>query len=174
MGHQAKDFIIDCAFDGAPCDHRYVIGGGGRVIWVFFLKGEPPPECIPCNCPLTTKHLLTECADVNYKLSAIYILMKWKYYIYNNVFLFICVSMNWAVLLAETSYLSSTLCTATASSSTVDGTSPLFARCIRLESCMVSVTWYLKEKDMWAPNTVEYLDGASASLIMYTRLNKMT
>ena len=62
MGHQAKDFIIDCAFDGAPCDHRYVIGGGR--------------ECIPCNCPLTTKHLLTECADVNYKLSAIYILMK--------------------------------------------------------------------------------------------------
>ena len=29
----------------------------------FLLKGEPPPECIPCNCPLTIKHLLIECVD---------------------------------------------------------------------------------------------------------------
>ena len=26
---------------------------------------EPPPECIPCNCPLIIKHLLIECADLN-------------------------------------------------------------------------------------------------------------
>ena len=31
----------------------------------FLLKGEPPPECIPCNCPLTIKHLLIECVDFN-------------------------------------------------------------------------------------------------------------
>ena len=31
----------------------------------FLLKGEPPPECIPCNCPLTIKHLLIECGDFN-------------------------------------------------------------------------------------------------------------
>ena len=31
----------------------------------FLLKGEPPPECILCNCPLTIKHLLIECADFN-------------------------------------------------------------------------------------------------------------
>ena len=26
---------------------------------------QPPPECIPCNCPLTIKHLLIECVDFN-------------------------------------------------------------------------------------------------------------
>ena len=31
----------------------------------FLLKGEPPPECIPCNCLLTIKHLLIECVDFN-------------------------------------------------------------------------------------------------------------
>ena len=32
----------------------------------FFLwKGEPPPECIPCECPLTIKRILIECADFN-------------------------------------------------------------------------------------------------------------
>ena len=29
------------------------------------MKGEPPPECIPCNCLLTIKHLLIECVDFN-------------------------------------------------------------------------------------------------------------
>ena len=29
------------------------------------LIGESPPEYIPCNCPLTIKHLLVECADCN-------------------------------------------------------------------------------------------------------------
>ena len=29
----------------------------------FLLKGEPPPECITCNCPLTIKHLLIKCVD---------------------------------------------------------------------------------------------------------------
>ena len=32
---------------------------------LILLKGEPPPECIPCNCPLTIKHLLIECVDFN-------------------------------------------------------------------------------------------------------------
>ena len=36
-----------------------------RLTHGFLLKGEPPPECVPCNCPLTSKHLLTECADFN-------------------------------------------------------------------------------------------------------------
>ena len=31
----------------------------------YLLKGEPPPECIPCNCLLTIKHLLIECVDFN-------------------------------------------------------------------------------------------------------------
>ena len=28
-------------------------------------KVEPTSECIPCNCPLTNKHLLIECVDFN-------------------------------------------------------------------------------------------------------------
>ena len=39
--------------------------GHSRLTHKFLLKGEPPPECIPCNCPLTIKHLLIECVDFN-------------------------------------------------------------------------------------------------------------
>ena len=39
--------------------------GHSRLTHEFLLKGEPPPECIPCNCPLTIKHLLVECVDFN-------------------------------------------------------------------------------------------------------------
>ena len=39
--------------------------GHSRLMQEFLLKGEPPPECIPCNCPLTIKHLLIECVDFN-------------------------------------------------------------------------------------------------------------
>ena len=28
-----------------------------------YLKGEPEPECIPCGCPLTVRHILVECDD---------------------------------------------------------------------------------------------------------------
>ena len=37
--------------------------GHSRLTHRFLLKGEPPPECIPC--PLTIKHLLNKCADFN-------------------------------------------------------------------------------------------------------------
>ena len=39
--------------------------GHSHLTQEFLLKGEPPPDCIPCNCPLTIKHLLIECADFN-------------------------------------------------------------------------------------------------------------
>ena len=39
--------------------------GHSRLTCEFLLKGEPPPECIPCNCPLTIKHLLIEGAGFN-------------------------------------------------------------------------------------------------------------
>ena len=39
--------------------------GHSRLTHEFLLKGEPPPECIPCNCPLTINHLLIECVDFN-------------------------------------------------------------------------------------------------------------
>ena len=29
----------------------------------FLLKGEPMPQCIPCHCPLTVKHILLDCVD---------------------------------------------------------------------------------------------------------------
>ena len=29
----------------------------------FYLKGEPPPECIACSCDYTVKHILVECDD---------------------------------------------------------------------------------------------------------------
>ena len=39
--------------------------GHSRLTYEFLLKGEPPPECIPCNCSLTIKHLqvLIKCVD---------------------------------------------------------------------------------------------------------------
>ena len=39
--------------------------GHSRLTHEFLLKGDPSPECIPCNCPLTTKHLLTQRVDFN-------------------------------------------------------------------------------------------------------------
>ena len=29
----------------------------------YLLKGEPIPECVPCQCPLTVRHILVECID---------------------------------------------------------------------------------------------------------------
>ena len=37
--------------------------GHTRLTHSFILLGEDPPECIPCGCPLTIKHILTECLD---------------------------------------------------------------------------------------------------------------
>ena len=37
--------------------------GHSHLTHEFLLKGEPPQECTPCNCPLTIKHLLIECVD---------------------------------------------------------------------------------------------------------------
>ena len=39
--------------------------GHSRLTREFLLKGEPSPECIPCNYSLTSKHLLIECVDFN-------------------------------------------------------------------------------------------------------------
>ena len=37
--------------------------GHSRLTNDYHLKGEPPPECIVCNCTLTVKHLLLNCVD---------------------------------------------------------------------------------------------------------------
>ena len=39
--------------------------GHSHLTHEFLLKGEPPPECIPCGCPLAIKHLLIECVDLS-------------------------------------------------------------------------------------------------------------
>ena len=39
-----------------------IITGQNKLYNCMFL---PPPECIPCNCLLTIKHLLIECVDIN-------------------------------------------------------------------------------------------------------------
>ena len=40
--------------------------GHSQITHSFLLKGEDPPECVFCQCPLTVKHLLLECGDTAY------------------------------------------------------------------------------------------------------------
>ena len=42
--------------------HRCRIGHT-HMTHSFLLKGEPRPQCIPCDCPLTMKHLFLDCID---------------------------------------------------------------------------------------------------------------
>ena len=35
--------------------------GHTHLTHCHLLKGEPPPECEHCHCPLTVKHILLEC-----------------------------------------------------------------------------------------------------------------
>ena len=37
--------------------------GHSYVTHSFILKGEPPPQCIPCQSQLTVKHILLDCVD---------------------------------------------------------------------------------------------------------------
>ena len=37
--------------------------GHSRLTHKHYLANEDPPECIPCNSPLTIKHILIECVD---------------------------------------------------------------------------------------------------------------
>jgi hypothetical protein len=37
--------------------------GHSRLTHSFLLQREDPPECVFCKCPLTVKHILTECGD---------------------------------------------------------------------------------------------------------------
>ena len=43
----------------------------------FLLKDEPLPECIPCDCPLTVKHILIDCID--------FALVRQKYFHVNSM-----------------------------------------------------------------------------------------
>ena len=38
--------------------------GHTRLTHAFLMQGEDAPECIPCQCPLTVKHILVECIDL--------------------------------------------------------------------------------------------------------------
>ena len=37
--------------------------GHSRLSHRHYLANEDPPECIPCNSPLTIKHILIECVN---------------------------------------------------------------------------------------------------------------
>ena len=37
--------------------------GHSRLTHSYLMKGEDPPECVPCQCPLTMKHILIDCID---------------------------------------------------------------------------------------------------------------
>ena len=37
--------------------------GHTRLTHKHYLLNEEQPECIPCDCPLTVKHILIECID---------------------------------------------------------------------------------------------------------------
>ena len=38
--------------------------GHSRFSHEYYMKGEPPPECIPCDCRYSIKHVLLECVDL--------------------------------------------------------------------------------------------------------------
>ena len=38
--------------------------GHTRLTHSFLLSGDDLPECGTCQCPLTVKHILVECADL--------------------------------------------------------------------------------------------------------------
>ena len=40
--------------------------GHSRLTHGHLLKGELAPECIPCQCPLTLRHVLVECTDFSH------------------------------------------------------------------------------------------------------------
>ena len=50
----------------------------------FLLKGEDPPICIPCQCPLTVKHILLECADTGLIRETFYSAFSMQY-LFNHV-----------------------------------------------------------------------------------------
>ena len=38
--------------------------GHSYITHSYLLKGEEEPQCIPCNAPLTVKHVLVDCVDL--------------------------------------------------------------------------------------------------------------
>ena len=38
--------------------------GHSYITHSYLLKGEEEPQCIPCNAPLTIKHVLVDCLDL--------------------------------------------------------------------------------------------------------------
>jgi ribonuclease HI len=46
--------------------------GHSHLTHSFLLKGEQPPTCIPCQCPLTVEHILLRCIDTDLIRSTFY------------------------------------------------------------------------------------------------------
>ena len=51
--------------------------GHTRLTHSYLLRGEDQPKCIPCQTPLTVRHILTECID--------FLPIREKYYKTNNM-----------------------------------------------------------------------------------------
>ena len=51
--------------------------GHTRTTHDHLMKNEPPPECIPCNCKYTIRHIFTECIDLAD--------IRSRYFNYNNM-----------------------------------------------------------------------------------------
>ena len=51
--------------------------GHSRFTHEHLLKDEPAPECIPCDCKLSVKHVLIDCVD--------FALIRKKYYTFDNM-----------------------------------------------------------------------------------------
>ena len=56
--------------------------GHTRTTHSYILNNEPRPECVPCNCPYTIKHVLMDCVDVAHIRERFYSVNS-----YNNLFI---------------------------------------------------------------------------------------
>ena len=48
--------LVKIVLARAPIGHAY-------ITYSYLLKGDPMPECIPCYCALTVKHILIKCVN---------------------------------------------------------------------------------------------------------------
>lgn len=52
--------------------------GHSRLTYSYLLQREDQPECVPCQEPLTVKHILLDCIDTNH--------IRSKYFNVNTMF----------------------------------------------------------------------------------------
>ena len=67
----------------APIDRSYIIQlSHTRLTHSFLLSDDDIPVCGTCQCPLTVKHILIECVDLNvYEINTLLLLLLKMYLI---------------------------------------------------------------------------------------------